>query len=180
MPIAKAEVYATAPVVPIEEQLGVTESERAQFYPHIPPAAMDSQLEHATCTVTNTPSFRRNKILDYLHDIPSSIPSGTKTQVADILTKYSDVVALDGDALGKTDLIRHKIDIPPDAPPIYIPAYRVAHTQKPMMEQEVQKMLKDGTIEPSRSPWSFPLLLVPKKDKTHRLVVDFRKLNSIT
>ena len=42
-------------------------------------------------------------------------------------------------------------------------------------------MLADGRIEPSCSPWSSSVVMVPKKTKgEYRLCVDFRKLNSIT
>jgi transposase InsO family protein len=79
------------------------------------------------------------------------------------------------------------INIPPqsairtsDHPPIYSKQYSASHTDQQVKFQETQKLLDRGQIEESTSPWSSPVVLVKKKDKTMRFCIDYRRLNSIT
>ncbi|KAL1281506.1 hypothetical protein QQF64_000309 [Cirrhinus molitorella] len=55
--------------------------------------------------------------------------------------------------------------------------YRVTEDHRQAIEEEVQQMLKLGVIEPSRSPWSSPIVMVPKPDGTLHYCNDFRRLN---
>lgn len=84
-----------------------------------------------------------------------------------------------------TGLLQHKpwdhtIPLLPGAKPVNIRPYRYTPEQKAEIEAQVREMLKAGLIVPSVSPFSSPVLLVKKKDKTWRFCVDFRHLNTIT
>jgi len=54
------------------------------------------------------------------------------------------------------------------------------HTKRSVVKQEVADMLEMGVIEPARSAYSSPIVLVRKKDQSHRFYIDYRRLNKIT
>lgn len=45
------------------------------------------------------------------------------------------------------------------------------------MREHIEKLLREGVIEPSSSNYSSPMFLVPKSAGGYRTVVDFRVLN---
>lgn len=74
----------------------------------------------------------------------------------------------------------HSIPLMTGALPVNVRPYRYTPTQKDEIELQVKEMLAKGTIQPSSSPFSSPVLLVKKKDGTWRFCVDYRHLNAIT
>jgi hypothetical protein len=52
--------------------------------------------------------------------------------------------------------------------------------EREVIKKEVEEMLQADIIEQSTSPWSSPVVLVPKKNGKKRFCVDFRKLNAVT
>ena len=56
--------------------------------------------------------------------------------------------------------------------------YRTPIKNREVIDKAINEMLDADVIIRSRSPWSFPVVIVDKKDG--RFCVDFRKLNQVT
>lgn len=98
----------------------------------------------------------------------------------DLLGKYRNVLAFPGEPLGVTAKAKHHIRLKPNTKPVYIPAYRLPHSQRAIVDDMIHDMLDKGVIQESCSPWNSPIFLVPKKDKSFRPVIDFRRVNDVT
>ncbi|XP_015969943.1 uncharacterized protein LOC107493360 [Arachis duranensis] len=98
---------------------------------------------------------------------------------AELLQKYQ-IVFQQPTGLPPQRLHDHSIPLVEGAAPIRVRPYRYPHHHKTQIECMIQEMLKDGIIQPSRSPFSSPILLVKKKDGSWRFCTDYRALNKIT
>ena len=49
-----------------------------------------------------------------------------------------------------------------------------------IIDEQVNKLAQNDIVEPAASPWSSNVVLVRKKDDSHRLCVDYRTVNQVT
>jgi hypothetical protein len=98
-----------------------------------------------------------------------------------------DVLKLPGDRLTATSAIKHHIPTPsiPDNRAITLRNYRIPEQHQKEVDDQIHKMLEEGIIQHSKSPFNFPILVVPKKldatgKRKWRICVDFRKVNDVT
>ncbi len=89
------------------------------------------------------------------------IPHHQRVQLLAVLDKYKNLFVEKDTELGCTDKVQMTINTK-DHPPIYQKPYRTPYSQRHIIEEHIADMLKAGIISPSTSPWSSPLLLVPK------------------
>uniref|UniRef100_A0A8C1M144 ribonuclease H n=1 Tax=Cyprinus carpio TaxID=7962 RepID=A0A8C1M144_CYPCA len=105
-----------------------------------------------------------------------NLSAAQKTELQHLVGQFLDVFS---PLPGRTTVIQHEVRTPPGVIVRQRP-YRVPEARRHAIETEVQEMLKLGVIEPSRSPWSSPIVMVPKPDGTLRFCNDFRRLNEVS
>jgi len=100
-------------------------------------------------------------------------------ELALLLHTYQDVFAVPN-GLPLTRSHDHTISLITGTDPVKVRPYRYSYSQKEKIENMVKNMLQEGIIVPSTSPFSFPIVLVKKKDGIWRFCTDYRALNAIT
>ena len=93
--------------------------------------------------------------------------------------KIKDGFALTYEDLRICTILPYKIHLNSDMI-VHVPQYRRSIQDDEVIGNEVEKLLKSGMISVSNSPYSSPCLVVPKKDGSKRVVIDFRRINAIT
>jgi hypothetical protein len=76
-------------------------------------------------------------------------------------------------------LYKHTIDTG-DSKPIKCSPYRTSPAAKQEIQRQIDEMLKNDIIEHSTSEYSFPIVLVKKKNGEFRFAIDYIKLNAAT
>lgn len=75
--------------------------------------------------------------------------------------------------------IQHEIQLQQYCPP-NIGLYKMSVMENAEIKKQIQELFDKGVIIPITSPCRSPIFLVPKKDGTWSMCVDFRALNKIT
>lgn len=110
--------------------------------------------------------------------------SEEEEKLRSLIIEFIDIFRAPDQKLTCTKDVMHRI-ITEDVHPICKRPYRVPFQRQEIMNKEINKLLHDGVIVESQSPWNFPALLIEKKrhpgeDTEYRLCIDYRLLNDIT
>jgi len=112
--------------------------------------------------------------------IIKELPPPFQDNASKVFHKFIKVIALKTEDLKRTKLLPHRITLLPNSEPVKQKAYRIPKFKADALKIEISKLIKSGLIEPSHSPWSSPVVLVPKKNNQFRMCVDYRTINNLT
>ena len=139
--------------------------------------AVAAILDHVECPeleIKETPELGKETYLNV--KIADELMESAARELRGLLKEYEDIFS---DVPGLTQLEEHFITLNTNTT-IRRKSYPVPFAKVTEIETEVKKMTTMGIIEPSKSPFCSPLLLIKKSDGSLRPVVDFRLLNRAT
>lgn len=101
--------------------------------------------------------------------------------IQDVLQAFADIMPEElPSGLPPIRGIEHQIDLVPDALLSNRAAYRASLEETKELQRQVQDLMDKGYVHESLSPCAILVILVPKKDGTWRMCVDYRAINQIT
>ena len=113
-----------------------------------------------------------------------NLTSEQKIILTDLLNKNRHVFAAHDHDLGEFNGGEFRIELKPGMKPPKSVPHRASPKQRQIIDEEVEKLLKAGVIEPCNSDVSSPVVLVPKSYDEHgkvtqyRMVCDLRGVNA--
>ena len=119
------------------------------------------------------PTLLRRNWLGQIRLNWSKIHHVTSPGLQELLSQYSEVFQ---EGLGKFKGHAVKLEIDPNATPRFCKAKAVPYSMRVKVEEELQRLVEEGTLEPVEySDWAAPIMAVVKSDrKSVRICGDFR------
>lgn len=107
-----------------------------------------------------------------------------RARISELIMEFKDISKDPDKKLTCTSRVKHRI-ITKNVPPIVKPPYKVPFTKRDALNKEIEKMLENGIIGESQSPWSSSVVVVekrrhPREEPELRVCLDYRGLNAVT
>ena len=129
--------------------------------------------------ISRTESGGRKERLAVVIEKTEQLGPVQRQKLVGLLQEQHAAFSLEKEERGETNLIEMEISTG-EAEPKRQPARRMLHIVRQEVARQLREMQNNGVIQPSSSPWASPVVMVRKKDGTHRFCVDYRQLNAVT
>jgi hypothetical protein len=101
-------------------------------------------------------------------------------QAVPVVRDFPDVFPLELPGMPPDRDVEFVIELEPGTAPVSKRPYKMGPSELAELKKQLEDLEKLGFIQPSTSPWGSPTIFVKKRDKTDRLVNDYRDINAKT
>ena len=123
-------------------------------------------------------AWRKRKLAESVGSTDTLSPE-QREELIDFLGEHHTTFALEEHEGGETNLVEFSIETG-DADPRRCAPRRMPYAVREEVAQQHKKMQEARVIQPSTSPWATLVVMVRKKDGSHRFCIDYRHLNAVT
>ena len=106
--------------------------------------------------------------------VPTDVAEPDRSKLIQLLEDHNVAFSLEDGERGETDMVELEIDTG-DAKPRRLCARRMPFASREEVSRQLKGVQSTGVIQPSNIPWSSPVVMVRKKDGSHRFCVDYRE-----
>ena len=139
----------------------------------------DEVVRSAQATTITSDSPLPPHLHDLYEDTCEGLNEADRRRIQEMLVEFAEVFSKGEEDLGLTHLVSHSINTG-NAVPVKQTPHRVPLAYAGEDKKALDKLLQQGCIRPSSSPWASPIVLVRKKDGSIRPCTDFRRVNALT
>eukprot|EP00752_Nemacystus_decipiens_P007106 g6368.t1 len=100
-------------------------------------------------------------------------------QLGDALIEYADVFSTSKCDFGVCNSMPFSLSVPPGTKPVASKPYRINPILQKKVDAVLDQYMTAGLIQHSTSPWASPLVVIPKKDGSVRITVNYKRLNAL-
>nr|XP_051196726.1 uncharacterized protein LOC127310066 [Lolium perenne] len=140
---------------------------------------IDCVSKSITLTTPEGKRIRFKSRLDF-REIRLDNLKGVSLDQVHIVKEYPDVFPEELPGMPPDRDVEFLIELLPGTGPIAKRPYPMSTDELKELKKQLKEQLGKGFIRESSSPWGAPVLFVEKKDKSQRLVMDYRSLNEVT
>ncbi|KEP45863.1 putative Ty3/Gypsy polyprotein/retrotransposon, partial [Rhizoctonia solani 123E] len=126
--------------------------------------------------VPNPEPIPTSKHLDEVH-FSDHLTASQKEQLSKVVKKHKEAFGLDGRPGNHNAEV--EIKLRPSTQEISLTPYHALPAKREAIDKQIDDWLTKEVIEPSKSAWGFPVIVVYRNSKP-RICIDYRKLNNVS
>ncbi|XP_053686781.1 uncharacterized protein LOC128736329 [Sabethes cyaneus] len=101
-------------------------------------------------------------------------------RILEVVQRYRHCFAKNYHEMGTAKDCEMVIEMSGSEKPVYTKQYSLEYSREKVVESTVKELMEANIIQPSKSPYNSPTVLVRKKNGDWRMVVDYRAVNART